>query len=113
MSASVSIELFLSTDQAATLAEKVSEAADLYAREVETANDFAHWKLDFELWRDATWNLVAEYLGVTLVNLYKPVGRVDAVAEIGWAYNPEHQRFLAILQIYLERIRYIVEKYSA
>ena len=109
-------KLSLTYGQAAVLAQAVSAAADLYARQVVEGVAFAHWKLDFELWRDRTWGFVGDSLGCVIVNLYKPIGQVDVPNSdydtIWTPYCPEHRVLLAILQAYLERIRFIVEKYS-
>ena len=112
--------LQLEWDAIWSLANALAKGADLYAKKVENDNDFAHWKTDFELWRDETWEVVEEDLGSEIVNLYKPIGDVGAalgvVADLGPdaddSFNADHRILRAVLHIYITRIRALVKKYG-
>ena len=101
------------------IARAIALGAVVYGRHVSTDTEFANWRVEFEMWRDDIWGFVRETLGQEVVDLYQTIGMVEIpgnweIPGLDWRpWHDGHRRLLSIIATYIDRLRYIVEKYSA
>lgn len=91
-------------------ADRIWEAVDLFAAKVKTKKQFASWKIGFEAWRGETWDRVERDMGRAVRRAYQPIGYLSVSKELSKeSFNAVHAMYRACLQVYLTRIRGLLE----